>query len=213
MKKSNPAAIELIPSPSTVLRMGVTEAEFNQRVQQEVAKVMAQRDAFVFEPFFRNRQVAYALKRLQNVPEQRKFSIAFERYGCMVCETRERIHAGNCLCANCHQLWFRRFAQIIAEGISGKIRQPAEQEKPARPANGASRTDRLLPPTALRDCVPRCWYKHGNETDRLLYRRVAEQMGVSPAHVRSVARGLRHSEAISAALKKEAKRLCNGGDE
>jgi len=45
---------------------------------------------FVFEPFFRSRQVAYELQRLQTVSEQRKFTIYFERYGCLVCETRRQ---------------------------------------------------------------------------------------------------------------------------
>jgi hypothetical protein len=204
MKKSNPTTIELIPSPNTILRMEHTEAEFNRRVKQEVAKIMAERDAVVFEPFFRSRQIAYELKRLQTVPEQRKWSVWYERYGCLRCETRTRIHVGNGMCTSCYAQTFHTLKQIIAEGISGET---------ARPARGASRAERLLPPTALRDCAHRCWHEHSNETDRLLYSRVAEQMGVSPAHVRSVARGLRHSEAVSAALKKEAKRLCNGGDE
>jgi hypothetical protein len=264
MRKDNRTAVELLPSPATIVRQrsGIDKAELDRLVQLKVAEIMAERDAFVFEPFFRSRQVAYELKRLQSVPEQRKFSIAFERYGCMSCETRERIHAGNCLCANCHQLWFGRFAQIIGEGIKGE---------PAQRARGTARAEQLLPENAARDGVHRTWQQRGNkeelqfcaqlakrfrvtpshirevalggeqstkvatalvangvqvhpdtlasldrarekERNRALYIRVAKRLDVSVSHVTRVARGLRHSEAVSAALKKEAKRLLNGGE-
>jgi len=41
------------------------------------------------------------------------------------------------------------------------------------------------------------------EKEKLLYSRVAEQLGVSPAHVRCVALGQRRSEAVSVAIEKE----------
>jgi len=87
---------------------------------------MADRDALVFEPFFRSRQVAYELQRLQTVSEQRKFTIYFERYGCLVCETRKTIHAGNGMCGNCRNRVFYRLTQIIAEGIKTNQRERPE---------------------------------------------------------------------------------------
>lgn len=76
--------IEPIPSASAIVRArtGVDETEPARLVQEKVAEIMAERDAVVMEPFFRSRQIAYELKRLQTVPEQRKWSVHFERYGC-----------------------------------------------------------------------------------------------------------------------------------
>ncbi len=207
MKKSNSPAIELIPSPSTILRTGINEAELNRLVQQKVAEIMANRDAVEFEPFFRSRQIAYELKRLQTVPEQQKWSVWFERFGCLICETTERIHVGNGMCTKCYARTFNTLKQIIAEGISGDT---------ARPARGTSRAERLLPPNGPRDGVHRCWYercKRSKETEKLLYSRVAKQLGVAPSWVRSVALGGQHSKAVSAALKKESEQLLNGDDE
>jgi hypothetical protein len=202
MRKNEPE-IEVLSSPAEIVRWrsGIDKAELDRLVQEKVAEIMAARDAFVFEPFFRSRQIAYELKRLQNVSEQRTSAISFERYGCMICETREQIHGGHGMCVTCNAKWFRRRTQIVAEGIN---------YQPARAASGASRTDRLLPPHAPRDTVHRCWYERSNETDKLLYSRVAKQLGVSPSYVRCVARGQRHSEAVSAALKKEIERFSNG---
>jgi len=83
--RKNEREIEVLPSPAEMVRVrsGVDEAELHRLVQAQVAEIMATRDAFVFEPFFRSRQIAYELKRLQRVPEQQKFAISFERYGCL----------------------------------------------------------------------------------------------------------------------------------
>ena len=142
--------IEVLPSLDDMLRGPLRQDQLVMIVQTEVAKIMAERNALVFEPFFRSRQVAYELKRLQSVPEQEKWRICYERYGCLDCKTMDRIHAGNGLCDNCRAKWFRRLAQIIAEGIKG------EQ---AKPAAGALRSERLLPENAPRDGVHRTWCK------------------------------------------------------
>jgi len=99
---------------------------------------------------------------------------------------------------------FYRLTQIIAEGIKGE---------PARPAVGISRADRLLHSNAPRDGVHQTWYNRSNATDQTLYERVAVELGVTVEHVRSVARGRRHSEAVSDAIEKERERLFHATDE
>jgi len=196
MEKSKPVEAELIPSVDSILRLGTNEAMLNRLVQQKVAEIMAERDAMIFEPVFRSRQIAYELKRLQNVPEQRKWSISLERYGCMICETRERIHAGNGMCNRCHALWFRRLTQIVSEGVSGR---------PALAAHGTTWEQRLLPATGARDGAHQTWYHRSNAKDQALYQRVATKLGVTRAYVRQVALGARHSESVLVALKEESK--------
>jgi hypothetical protein len=142
--------IQVLQSPQEILQGRARRDELDSMVRQKVAEIMAERDALVFEPFFQTRQVAYELKRLQTVPEQEKWSVCYERYGCMDCKTQDRIHAGNGLCNNCRSKWFRRLAQIIAEGIKGE---------PAQPARGATRAERLLPENAPRDGVHHTWCK------------------------------------------------------
>lgn len=137
MSKSK-STIEVLPSPAAIVRMksGVDQAALAEEVRKQVVEIMAERDALVFEPFFRSRQIAYELKRLQSVPEQEKFSISFERYGCICCETQERIHAGNGMCNICHAKWFYRWTQIIAEGV---------HQLPAQPAVGMPREQAKVP--------------------------------------------------------------------
>jgi len=196
--------IEVLPSPQELLREPMRREEIARLVQQQVAEIMAERDALVFEPFFRSRQVAHELKRLQTVPEQEKFSISYERYGCMICESHATPHAGNGLCQSCRAKWFRRLTQIIGEGIKGE---------PAQRARGTARAERLLQENASQYGVHRTWYKRSDEKDIALYARVAKQLRVQSTSVRAVAIGSKRSKAISVALKEERNRqLLNAGN-
>jgi hypothetical protein len=127
MNKNKPIEAELMPSADMILRSGIDEKTLNLLVQTKVAEIMAERDAIVFEPFFRSRQIAYELKRLQTVPEQMKWRTFFERYGCLLCETRKRIHVGNGMCARCYQNTFNTLKQIIREGIAGETARPSSR--------------------------------------------------------------------------------------
>jgi hypothetical protein len=191
-KNETQPGVELLSTSAVTVRPDAPE--FRRHVQEAVASIMAERDALVFEPFFRSRQVAYELKRLQTVPEQRKFRVAFERYGCMICETRERIHAGNGLCTDCRARWFRRFAQIIAEGMTGST---------ATPARGTPLSERRLLPNRPMDAPHRTFYQRTSPEARDAFRRIANRLNVDPSHVRRVAFGKCTSEAVTVALNEE----------
>jgi hypothetical protein len=113
-------AIVVVPE---VLRPGEMEQRRGQSnmemldalVQKRVAEMLAARDDFVFEPFFRTRQVAYEIRRLQTVPERKKWGIFFERHGCLSCHKQDQPHASNGLCRACHGLVFRQLKQIVSE--------------------------------------------------------------------------------------------------
>jgi hypothetical protein len=188
--------IEVLPSPAEMIRWrsGAEKAELDRLVQEKVAEIMAQRDAFVFEPFFRSRQIAYELKRLQTVSEQQKWSVRFERKGCLACQTKDAIHVGCGMCQNCYPRIFLELTQIIAEGITGE---------PAQPARGTPSVERLLLPSRPMNAPHRTYFQRSSKADKALYSRVAQKLGIDPSHVRAVAIGSRHSERVSAALKEE----------
>jgi len=199
-KNETQPGVELILSPSATVRerIGIDKAALDRIVQHKVAEIMAERDAVVFEPFFRSRQIAYELKRLQTVPEQEKWSVRFERLGCLLCQTKKQIHVGCGMCRNCYQRTFQELRQIIAEGITGQ---------PARPARGTPGTERRLLPNRPLDAPHRTYFQRSSKADKGLYNRVAQKLGIDPSHVRAVAIGSRHSDRVSAALKNESKRL------
>ncbi len=169
MKKNEPFEVEILPSVDSILRAGVDEHTLNRLVQQKVAEIMADRDCVVFEPFFRSRQIAYELQRLQTMPERRKWTVFYQRHGCLICETQERIHTGNGMCGSCYKRTFGRLKVIIKEEITGEKTHassrallPGKHEQwptvPGDAAPGASGV--LLPPrVAGRSGVHRRWDK------------------------------------------------------
>jgi hypothetical protein len=112
---------EIMSSPGMIRRMQVDVGTIQKLVQQQVAEALAQREAAVFEPFFRSRQVAYELRRLQSAPEQKKWSVYYERHGCQQCKRADLIHAGNGYCPRCYS----RMGQIL----KGIIRELSERAK------------------------------------------------------------------------------------
>jgi protein-arginine kinase activator protein McsA len=112
---------EIVSSPTMIRRTELDACTIQKLVQQQVAEALAQREAAAFEPFFRSRQVAYELRRLQCVPEQKKWSVYYERYGCQQCKRADLIHAGNGYCPRCYS----RMSQIL----KGIIREFSERAK------------------------------------------------------------------------------------
>lgn len=103
----------------------VKRSQIQKLVQQQVAEILAKRDDFVMEPWFRTRQVAYELRRLQTVPERKSWRLVYEWGGCIICKGSELPHAGNGMCPRCrsriHQLK-RSAEREIMERAEGRGR-------------------------------------------------------------------------------------------
>jgi hypothetical protein len=106
---------ELLPSPENILRPGVDKAILDRLVQQKVAEIMAEREATAFEPFFRSRQIAFEIRRLQTVPEQESWHVFFDRHGCLYCHSKEKGHAGCGMCFRCYPRILNEKKTIIRE--------------------------------------------------------------------------------------------------
>jgi hypothetical protein len=112
---------ELLPSPAeSILRPGVDKAILDRIVRQRVAEIMAEKDAATLEPFFRTRQIAYEIRRLQTVPEQESWRVFFERHGCLYCHSKDRIHGGCGMCVRCYPRILNEKQTIIRELMNGK---------------------------------------------------------------------------------------------
>jgi hypothetical protein len=194
MKSKKTMRMEVLPSPAELARTPAMESEIRRLAVEMAAQIVAQKEQFLFEPFFRSRQVAYELKRLQTVSEQRTWQVYNARFGCLLCETTERIHMGCGMCNRCYQSTLQRLKQIRGEQI---------REEMARPARGRIRLDRMIPENAPVDGVHHTLYERSTEKERKLFQRVATQRGLTYDYVRCVGVGLRRNDAVSAALKKE----------
>ena len=113
--KAKPVAIEVIPSPA---RAAIDQDLLDKLVQQKVAEILTARDEFIFEPFFRSRQVSYEIRRLQTVSERKKWSIYYQRHGCVCCKESKRPYAGGCgMCTRCYDRVIKDLRVIVRELI------------------------------------------------------------------------------------------------
>ena len=97
--------IEVLP-PDTSPRLPVEQTiRVQQIVQEEVAKILAQTDNNLLQPWITSPAFAQEVRRQQTVEERFKFSDFFEGEGCLRCRRRTHQHAGNSLCQRCRP-WF-----------------------------------------------------------------------------------------------------------
>jgi hypothetical protein len=105
------SSLEILPAHS--------RAEIEKYAQYRIAELLAARDEFVFEPFFRLRRIANEMFRIQTVPERRKWQVFYERFGCLHCQTTELAHTGNGLCSDCYKWVSANLKKIVREGGGG----------------------------------------------------------------------------------------------
>jgi hypothetical protein len=91
---SEPVRAEIILSPAMQSQTVVDRTTIEDLVKRQVAEMLTKSETAIFEPFFRNRQVVYALRRLQSIPEQRVHAVRYEQGGCMVCKRSDTGHGG-----------------------------------------------------------------------------------------------------------------------
>lgn len=76
-------------------------------------------DDRLLEPWFRTHEEAFEIKRRQTVPEQKKWSVFFERYGCLYRDHKgdpfNRQHAGGGLCDYCRPRIADKLKTIVRE--------------------------------------------------------------------------------------------------
>lgn len=91
------------------------EALLERLVQAKVAEALATKEDLVMRPFFDTARVSAEIRRLQTMPERRKFSLLFAKYGCLDCKTKKAPHASAGMCGTCYQRTFFRLRAIVGE--------------------------------------------------------------------------------------------------
>ncbi len=80
-----------------------------------VVKQLSPAELKLFEPWFRNRQESLKIKRTQTVPEQRKWSVYYERWGCVCCKKKQLPHRALGFCLTCYLRVSQRIKEILKE--------------------------------------------------------------------------------------------------
>jgi len=69
-------------------------------------------EMFPFGCFFGDRETASAIRRSQTVADQRRWTLYFESWGCLVCGRQDVIHAGNGMCGTCRVRTYQRLKRL-----------------------------------------------------------------------------------------------------
>lgn len=136
------AQIEVIQREHETLK-----AQVERLVQRRLTEITARRDLSSFHPFFESKHFTDELRRLQTGQEWHKWSVHYEKFGCIHCHARphEKPHyAGLGFCRTCKKRIQQRL-EAIRESLNEKAKNAEQligavidQEKLARKALGLS---------------------------------------------------------------------------
>ena len=93
-------------------RVKVSKSVYLGRVLA-VVKQLSPAELKLFEPWFRNRQESFEIKRTQTVPEQRKWSVYYETWGCVCCKKKQLPHRALGFCLTCYLRVSQRIKEIL----------------------------------------------------------------------------------------------------
>ena len=79
----------------------------------EIAETTGARPDEILEPFFQGRAVSTEMKRLQTVPEQRKWHYYFDKFGCLICQQKDRPHVSLGMCTYCSRRTAARVRSVL----------------------------------------------------------------------------------------------------
>ena len=98
-------AVEILPPESSSSLLVEQDARLQRIVQEEVARILVQKENNLLQPWFTSSAFAQEVRRQQTVEERFKFADFFESEGCLRCRKHTPQHAGNGLCLRCRN-WF-----------------------------------------------------------------------------------------------------------
>ena len=87
-------------------------AQLEAFIEHKIAEMMGG-DAGVFEPFFQPKKIADEIRKLQTVPQQRKWHDYYLEWGCLVCQKKNWPHTSNGMCQACHSRTLARLKTIL----------------------------------------------------------------------------------------------------
>jgi hypothetical protein len=70
-------------------------------VAQKVAEIMADEKSAILEPFMQSRRISLAIRKLQDVVQQRKWRYYYEEWGCLDCKQKDAGYGSTGMCCTC----------------------------------------------------------------------------------------------------------------
>jgi hypothetical protein len=92
------------------------QAMLAKLVEQKVSEALSGKSGdSIFEPFFQPAAIEQQMRKQMTVPQREKFAAYYEKWGCLRCDTKKKIHSGLGMCGTCHALIRDRLKVCIQE--------------------------------------------------------------------------------------------------
>ena len=96
-------------------------------IQKRVAEATASQGT-ILEPWFQSNTLAAEIRRHQSVFHKRKFTLYFEKWGCLVCGTKEQAHDSHGMCGKCMRKFVERLKQLERDYAKAHPAEYADQQ-------------------------------------------------------------------------------------
>lgn len=113
--KSTALAIRRVEPAEVLTETPQPELLLDVLIEQKLAKMAKSSSDAIMEPFFRPKAASDEIKRRQTLPEQSKWKLYYEKFGCLICETRATPHESHGMCRNCYRRTHGRLKVLIGQ--------------------------------------------------------------------------------------------------
>ena len=92
-------------------------------VERKIAEMMGDSQNGIFEPFFQAKAIMHAIRKLETIPQQRKWHYYFEEWGCLICGSKDRKHEALGMCHECKSRTYQRLQHILRRASEDRPEQ------------------------------------------------------------------------------------------
>jgi hypothetical protein len=97
-------------------------------IQKRVAEAQASQGA-ILEPWFQtSRALAAEIRRHASMFHKKKFALYYDKWGCLVCGTKEKAHDNHGMCHNCDFKFVLRLKQLEKDYAKAHPQEYANQQ-------------------------------------------------------------------------------------
>jgi hypothetical protein len=105
-------AVEVLP-PGSSSPIGGHDRALERMIEQKIAEMMGGSRDGILQPFFQSNAIADAIRKLQTVPQQRKWHYYFEEWGCLICAKKDGQYTSLGMCKACYHRTLHRLQAIL----------------------------------------------------------------------------------------------------
>jgi hypothetical protein len=188
-------AVEVLPASPGRGR----DPALERMIEQKIAEMMDDSQDGIFQPFFQSKAIEQEIRKLQTVPQKRKWHYYFEDWGCLICESKDRRPKSLGMCATCFDRVRQRLAASLRraeaerpeqaplrdlQDVAREALRPTQKALPAETRSYVTKAERKTERKAQREAEwQRGTARRENRADRVEALRLAVEQGLTAREI------------------------------